>query len=333
MNEKSLSVLEQYDFDVYKLNRDRGGIILNTNQGLKLLYECNKAEAHYEHEDKITQALLQTGFLNVDTYCRNKEGNLFAISDENRKYIVKDWFDGRECDIMNLSDACASVRVLAQLHICLNKIPTFNEEMLLTAEFSNNVTDYSTQLLKRTRELKMVNNYLRNKKKRTEFERIARDNFQMFYEEALKAGNMIESLNYIERLENAKKTFELCHGNYSYHNVLFSSRCIAVTNFDKCKINCQISDLYQFMRKLLEKNNWDIKLAYKMIEEYDNVKHISDIDLQLLAVLFSYPEKFWKIINYYFNSNKSWIPRKSIEKLEMVIEQNPLREKFIDTFA
>ena len=87
------------------------------------------------------------------------------------------------------------------------------------------------------------------------------------------------------------------------------------------------------MRKLLEKNNWDIKLAYKMIEEYDNVKRISDIDLQLLAVLFAYPEKFWKIINYYFNSNKSWIPRKSIEKLELVIAQNPLREKFVDTIA
>ena len=109
MNEKSLSVLEQYDFNVYKTSRDRGGIILNTNQGLKLLYECNKAETHYEHEDKITQALLQTGFVNVDTYCRNKEGKLIAISDENRKYIVKDWFDGRECDIMNLSDACGAV--------------------------------------------------------------------------------------------------------------------------------------------------------------------------------------------------------------------------------
>jgi len=333
MNEKSLSVLEQYDFDVYKTSRDRGGIILNTNQGLKLLYECNKAEAHYEHEDKITQALLQTGFINIDTYCRNKEGKLIAISEENRKYIVKDWFDGRECDIMNLGDSCGAVRTLAQLHINLNTMSSSNEEIMSSVEFTSNVTDFNLQFFKRTKELKMVNNYLRNKKKRTEFERIARDNFNIFYEEALRAGKMIEGLNYSERLENAKKTSELCHGNYSYHNVLFSSRCIAVTNFDKCKINSQISDLYQFMRKLLEKNNWDIKLAYKMIEEYDNIKSISDIDLQLLAVLFAYPEKFWKIINYYFNSNKSWIPRKSIEKLEMVISQNPLRQKFVDTIA
>lgn len=333
MNEKSLSVLEQYDFDVHKLSRDRGGIVLNTNQGLKLLYECNKADSHYEHEDKITQTLLKTGFINIDTYYRNNDGKLISISDDNRKFIVKDWFEGRECDIMNLNDACAAVKTLAQLHMALNMMSSSSQDILATAELSNSATNYNVQFSKRTKELKMVYNYLRNKKKRTEFERLARDNFQMFYEEALKTIDMINGIEYNERFEYAKETLELCHGNYSYHNVLFSNRYAAVTNFDRCKINCQISDLYQFMRKLLEKNNWDMKLAYKMIEEYDNIKKISEIDLKLLGILFTYPEKFWKIINYYFNSNKSWIPRKSIEKLEIVIEQNPLREKFIDTIA
>lgn len=39
----------------------------------------------------------------------------------------------------------------------------------------------------------------------------------------------------------------------------------------------------------------------KMLDEYDKVKPVSDIDLELLGVLFSFPEKFWKIINYYYN--------------------------------
>lgn len=33
------------------------------------------------------------------------------------------------------------------------------------------------------------------------------------------------------------------------------------------KMNVRISDLYQFMRKILEKYDWDIQTAYKMMEE------------------------------------------------------------------
>lgn len=36
MNEKSLDVLKQYDIDVYKTMRGRGGMLLFTNQGVKL---------------------------------------------------------------------------------------------------------------------------------------------------------------------------------------------------------------------------------------------------------------------------------------------------------
>lgn len=32
--------------------------------------------------------------------------------------------------------------------------------------------------------------------------------------------------------------------------------------------------------------------------------------------VFLYPEKFWKIINYYFNSNKAWSSDKNQEKLK-----------------
>ena len=95
----------------------------------------------------------------------------------------------------------------------------------------------------------------------------------------------------------------------------------------------QISDLYQFMRKIMEKHEWDMELAYKMLDEYDKVKPLSDTDLELLSVLFAFPEKFWKVINFYFNSSKAWIPRKSIEKLKTVVEQNTKRMRFLETIS
>lgn len=36
-------------------------------------------------------------------------------------------------------------------------------------------------------------------------------------------------------------------------------------------------------------------------------------------------------MNYYFNSNKAWIPPKTKEKLEKVVQQNEKRQKFLET--
>jgi len=46
--------------------------------------------------------------------------------------------------------------------------------------------------------------------------------------------------------------------------------------------------------------------------------------------MFSYPEKFWKIINYYFNSNKAWYSEKNEEKLKQLQNQEEIRKKFIE---
>ena len=38
-------------------------------------------------------------------------------------------------------------------------------------------------------------------------------------------------------------------------------------------------------------------------------------------------------MNYYFNSSKAWIPPKTKEKLEKVVEQNDKRIKFVAGIA
>ena len=44
----------------------------------------------------------------------------------------------------------------------------------------------------------------------------------------------------------------------------------------------------------------------------------------------AYPEKFWKIVNFYYNSRKAWIPGKNQEKLEKLVAQEKEKQKFLD---
>lgn len=334
MNEKSLEVLKQYELNINRVSRGRGGMLLSTDSGVKLFLECVKNDKYYEREDMITTAVADNGFGSVDTYIRNSSGDLVTSDEEGRRFIVKNWFDARECNVRDITDICMAVRTLAKLHSVLEKVSgemVSGTQVCAVETKEKQETDMREIYSRHMKELKLTGNYLKNKKRKSEFEQLAYKNIGSFFREAENAVQMLCDKQFHERFSYAKKTGELCHGSYNYHNILFDGGTAAVTNFDKYKNECQISDLYQFMRKILEKYDWDMQTAYKMIDEYDKVKPIDDTELALLAALFAFPEKFWKVMNYYFNSNKAWIPPKTKEKLEKVVQQNDKRRKFLET--
>ncbi len=326
MNEKALSVIGQYGLEVRKSVRTRGGIAVLTDDGYKLLYECTRSDSYYERENMITAGIKRTGFEYIDTYVMTAEGTLFSQDAQGRKYILKDWFDAQECDIRNETHVAMAAGTLAVLHGHMMNMDKCEHELKY-----NNATDMRMKFDKHTKEMRMVGNYLKGKKNKNEFEMLMRRSLMAFHEEALIAAQELEEMDYGSRIEKARTSYEMCHGSYNYHNVLFTDRGCAVTGFEHCCVDCQINDLYQFMRKLLEKNGWDARAGHSVIEAYSEVRPVSDDDMKLLRINFLYPEKFWKVINFYNNSNKSWIPRKSIEKLEGVLAQNDARRAFIET--
>lgn len=61
-----------------------------------------------------------------------------------------------------------------------------------------------------------------------------------------------------------------------------------------------------------------------MLEQYHKIQKISYEEWQNLKIRFAYPEKYWKLANYYFSHNKSWISAKNTEKLQKVIFQKEI---------
>ena len=79
----------------------------------------------------------------------------------------------------------------------------------------------------------------------------------------------------------------------------------------------------------MEKNNWSVELGKAVMDSYNEVKALSKEEYQTLYVLLLYPEKFWKVTNYYFNNKKSWISKRNIQKLTSQQQQMPLKADFL----
>ncbi len=323
-----MGVFDQFGISVYRTVRGRGAFICETSDGMKLLRETVYSREKYAKEDFVTRALFDSGYETVDVFCKTLAGELFAEDEDKKKYYLKNWFEAAECDVKSYHDVISAVAGIARMHLHLNLIRVNREELPFKIPVAEST---KARFGRKYKEMRSINNYLRKKKKKTDFERKAWENMQGYLLEAESAMELLEQFDYDRLFQNAEEKVTLAHGSCNHHNILTGRDYVAVVNFERAHINLQITDLYDFMRKILEKYHWDIKLAYRMIDEYNRVKTISEEELKLLAVLFGYPEKYFKIMNHYYTSSKAWIPDKDIEKLNVVINQNEARLRFVES--
>lgn len=94
-------------------------------------------------------------------------------------------------------------------------------------------------------------------------------------------------------------------------------------------VGLQVEDLYYFMRKVMEKHDWNPSLGMSMLEAYERVLAMVPAERKCLYYLFLYPEKYWKQINFYYNANKAWIPARQTEKIANLERQQESRRAFI----
>lgn len=354
MEDRSQEALKRYRLKIYNIYRARGAFLVETDCGLKL-YKCfegSKNRAMFE--DKVKEHLSLYGYPNTDLFVRTMEDDIISEDSVGCQYIMKNWFWGEECNLKELSQIEAAAANLARLHSFLKEIE-FSQEQL-----DHNISPNLTETFdKRNRELKRVKAYIRDKKQKNEFELLYLNYYDEFYEQGLVAAERLKGSCYAQLLGEAIKNRTVCHGNYTYHNIIMmksktdamgktyvppgwvnkhplsvaelggAGNPIAVTNFEKSFIGLQISDLYQFVRKVMEKNDWDILYGSNIIEAYDRVKPITKEEMNILYLLLLYPEKFWKITNFYYNGKKSWISGRNTQKLNTIGTQNAKKQMFL----
>lgn len=318
-------VWKQYNMAIRNVYRVRGAYILETDQGLKLYRNYEGSESKIGFEQSVKEHLYSTGYTNIDLYFKNQKGELITTDSMGTKYVIKSWFNGEECNLREEQDIIAASKNLANLHKHLIEITSNPEE-----QYEKYTYNLVTQFDKHNRELKRVRSYIRDKKQKNEFEVCFLSAYNEFYEQGIEALEILKQSNYEQLLNTCIEKKTTCHGNYIYHNILMHGDSIATTNFEKVCIGVQMLDLYCFIRKVMEKNNWNITYGNLIINDYNKVKSITREELDILYVLLLYPEKFWKITNFYYNARKSWVPRRNIQKLQGISEQSKDKNLFLE---
>ncbi|GKX28564.1 spore coat protein [Vallitalea longa] len=323
MLEEYNNIFEQFEIKVKNGYKGRGAYILDTNKGLKLFKEIRMHREKIKFMYEIEEYLYKKGFTNIDRLTMSRDKNPFC-EDDGTIYIMKNWVNGREIFFNDEEEIYDSVKNLAVLHKCGSNFP-------IGSKYKNYVKlgSLPNKLNRHNIELVRIRNKIRKMGKWSEFDICFLSSFNYYYKKAVEALSLIELSEYNNLVNGYHKSNVITHGQYIHHNILVSNKKLHTMNFEYCNIDIPVIDLYRLMRKVLEKNDWNIGLGIEAIEKYISINPLSKEELDILLYLIMYPEKFWKISNYYFNLNRAWKPKQSLIKLNKLINQKEKKERFI----
>ena len=177
MIDRYLEALEQYEMEIISVRKGRGAWICETDQGLKLLREYRGTVRRLEIEDQILGMIDTRTSLRTDRYERNREGGLLTMAGDGTRYILKEWFSDRECNIRDSYEVRQSIARLAMLHAQLARIP-FQEEWRMGSVCREQA---GPEMNRHIREMQKARSFIRRKRGKTEFELCVIGNYDGFY--------------------------------------------------------------------------------------------------------------------------------------------------------
>lgn len=355
MYDRDTAMLEKYDLTVKNIRKVRGGWLCIAQEGLFLWKESRSGEERLDLEDKICQGAEQMGLshiwncaggsnrLRMDRFMRNRDGQLLTEDDYGRKFVLKEWTEGRECDVKNAEDLRNGARAAACMHQILRTVkPNIHgncdrgEELRCEKGKEDSMPDDSPVMAvlaeqesyqelweRRKREISRVQSYVRKRHNKNILE-------QLIMKETPYYANQAEEA--LDLLAQSSKGMEkrICHGDFHYHNLIYGKQENWICQSNRFHMGYQIADFYMFLRKCMEKQGWNWQLAKDLLNVYQCCCPLSKEDVRLLYCLFLFPEKYWKQLNFYVQSNKAWMPEKNIVKLTNLIAQEEKRQVFLE---
>lgn len=311
-------MLEQYDLEIKQITKGRGAFLCDTQEGKKILMPFRGSMERAEFVQHILKRLKEKGYP-AEQICRTKEDTCIVTDESGIRFWLKEYREGSECQTTREYDMLDAAGAIAVFHRqaagCADEIPAF-----MHSEKNAPPVLYRRHY----RELIQIKNYVHARKKKNEFERYFWEQYPHFIAQAK------EAVTLLEHTDPQKSVCGFYHGDCNQHNIIRTADGVLLINFENMCYGEPVVDLANFLRKVMEKNNWNTDLGKRILMAYKKERKLLESERQLLYMLLLFPEKFWKITNHYSNSHKAWVSGRDIEKLQKLIRAEHARVQFLE---
>lgn len=323
MQEAKALIENSYGIRITGIKPYRAGYILETGAGRKYIKACQYTKDRILFIHQAKTHLIMNDFRNIDPYCLTVNNQPY-IEIDDIPYTMVDLIEGRECEFDDDRDVIKATEALALMHKAAHgfcpKGPYIPSGLgKLPAMFKKHLEEIRKLRKKAERE-------------RNSFDYLFMEHFDHFYKSGMKSLEILFASKYNKLVERTQKEGMICHHDYSYQNILIKGDVTSVINFDYCSVELKIYDIVNILRRRMRKCNWDIEKAKLILDVYRRIEPIDQDEMQVMKSMLQFPQKFWRVINRYYNSRRCWAQRNFTMMLEEVIQEKDAHDNFMKKF-
>ncbi|MBP3886459.1 MAG: hypothetical protein J6F30_02210 [Cellulosilyticum sp.] len=301
MRPLSRELTSQYDLNIKKYQYVRSSYFLDTNKGKFTLRKVDQGKEQLGFSYEVDTHLSRCQFDVLNNIYVTKKKTPYATLGED-SYIMQAYKPCEETDFKDYNDLREIILALAKFH----KMAVGVESKIRDPEAIKMKNIYEYYKKRQIENNKLKKNIMRLKQK---------SNFELMFLETCESYRSLEemALSSIDKelacrlIENVWENKTVAHKDFTYHTVnkTYDKEYI-ISQIDICNYDIQVLDLAQILSKIMQKNDWDKKILYDLMEEYNKERSISDDEMQLLKFMMIYPEKYNGICLKYMGSKRRW---------------------------
>jgi spore coat protein I len=317
-------IAENYGFDVKNCIQYKDSFLAITSAGRKLIKRIQFSPERLLFVHGAKEHLAAGGFTGIDRYMTTLSGDPFFCF-SGSLFVVTDFIDGREssfesdADIRKASSALAGLHRASAGYIPPEGCKVQNELGKLPGYFSKRLDD-----IRKMRK--------QAKKGQSRFDQLFLRHADYFIDMGENALDRLSASNYKCLVERAAEERSFCHHDFTHHNVIIDSGKVIIINFDFCCYELRVYDIANLIRRKMRKSGWDISKAGSILNEYGSISPLSRDELEIMRIILGFPQKFWRVVNRYYNSRRSWSEKIFIGRLQEVIDETGPFEAFIRAY-
>lgn len=334
------SILSQYDLDVdlfrefnievCDLNPSKNCYILFCEKGKFILKQLDYGEEKFKF---ICRALEYTdkNLFKFIKPLKTKDGDLYKQW-KGKNYIILPMDNGVECDINNHSHIILTTKAIADMHKASKGILNYmSNQYYDLIKWNSKLTQAIDNEIESLEAIKKYKEWVTRYVYKNEFDKIFLDSVDYYIQDIKESVAILKNYGY-EDMCRQKDTVAFCHGDLGPYNVIIKDDEAWLLNFHLSNIDLKISDLSDYIYRVVRNYNFDFNIAKTIMETYTKYNNLREEERQCLYGFLRYPCEFFYIVRDYYE--KRVLPEEGyfLDKLVKSVNTRQEREEFLNKF-
>lgn len=321
------TIEERYGFKIHNTEQIKNIYRAETDKGVKCIKRAHMSPEYFLFMYTAVKHLYNNGFEGVIPYDTCLDGSI-CVEEGKYIYYVVNWIESRECKFKNQEDLKDIIRTASEFHDATRGY-TAPEDARPRVYYNK----WTSRFNKKCIELLEFSKAIEEKEYMDQFDEIFAKHLTYFWNQGRESIDLLNHSAYSKISLISQDRGEFCHHDMANHNFLRDPEDrIFMIDFDYSIMDTRLHDVSSIVIRNMRHGVWDLSKAYYILNEYSRYYPLSQEDLGVIKAFMVYPQDFWQVGLQYYVEHQPWTMDYFLMRLNRVIEDKEIREKFLKEF-